>query len=226
MVIIGILMAIFVLPKLTATFKEFNTALPLSTRIVVAITDFMAARPVTILGGLVLLIAGSIAFFRTPVGMRTLDWVLLHFPLINPIVKKINIARFARILSSLMKSGVAIIEGLKVTSDAMENSYYREVIDQTSENVKVGKPLTEALAVDPKLFPFIISQMLAIGEETGNLETILEQIAVHYEQEIDNTMKDLSSIIEPLLLLTIGGVVGVLAIALIGPIYNIGQSIG
>lgn len=225
MVIIGILLAIFVLPKLTSTFKEFNTELPLTTRIVVGFTDFTSAHPSVILIGLVVFVVSFILGLRTEAGKRGFDWFILHMPIINPIIKKINLARFSRILSSMMKSGISIVEGLQVTAEAMDNVYYKEVLMETSANVKLGKPLTQALSQHDKLFPVIVTQMLEVGEETGNIEAILQQLAESLEAEIDNTMKNLSSIIEPLLLLVIGGVVGFLALALISPIYSIGQNI-
>lgn len=224
--IIGIALAIFVLPSLTATFKDFDTDLPVMTKIVISFSDFMAGNAALVIGGLVGIIVGAVAFFRSEIGMRLLDGFLLNMPLVNPVVKKINMARFARILGSLMKSGIAVVQGLQVTGQAMDNVYYREIIEQTGESVKLGKPLTEALAAHDKLFPFIVTQMLAIGEETGNLENILDQLAEHFEAEVDDTMKNMSSIIEPLLLLVIGVVVGFLALALISPIYNISNSIG
>lgn len=225
MLIIGLLMAIFVLPKLTATFKEFNAELPFLTRIVITVTDFMAGHAVLVLGGVVVLVAGVIAFLRTQTGKRALHFFLIHAPAISPIVKKINLARTARILSSMMKSGIAIVEGLGVTAEALDNSYYKTALAQAASNVKVGKPLTEALAKNENLFPFIVTEMLEVGEETGSMENILEQLAQNYEAEIDNTMRNLSSIIEPVLLIVIGVVVGFLAIALISPIYNISQGI-
>jgi len=225
MVIIGVLMAIFVLPQLTATFKDSNVPLPITTKIVVFASDFMSTHAVLVIGGLIVLVGLAIAILRTPPGKRALDWVSLHFFIIGPIVQKINMARFSRIMSSLMASGIAIIEGLNVTALAMENVYYREVILQAAEDVKLGKPLTEALSGSERLFPFIITQMLEVGEETGSLEEIMGQLAEHFEAEVDNTMRNFSSVIEPLLLLFIGGIVGFLALALISPIYNIGQSI-
>lgn len=226
MLIIGIALSIFVLPSLTATFKDFDTDLPVITKIVIAFSDFMAGNAIVVIVGLLVFIGGGIYFLRTSVGKRLLDAFLLRMPLISPVVKKINMARFSRILGSLMKSGVAVVQGLEVTSQAMDNVYYREVIAGASESVKLGKPLTEALSAHDKLFPFIVTQMLTIGEETGNLETILDQLAEHFEAEVDDTMKNMSSIIEPLLLLVIGAVVGFLAMALISPIYNISNSIG
>ena len=174
---------------------------------------------------LIALVGGLVASFKTTAGKRAIDWGLLHFPIINGVIKKINLARFARIMSSLMASGLSVIEGLKVTAQAIDNSYYRELVLNSAEQVRVGKRLTESLSTNSKLFPYITTQMLEIGEETGSLEDIMKQIAEHYEVEVDDTMKNFSSIIEPLLLLTIGVVVGFLALALIMPIYNITQNI-
>jgi type IV pilus assembly protein PilC len=120
---------------------------------------------------------------------------------------------------------VTIIEGLGVAAESVGNVYYREAILETAANVKLGKPITETLAKHEQLFSYLVVQMLSVGEETGSLENILDQLSAHYEAEVDNTMRNLSSIIEPVLLLVIGGVVGFLALALIGPIYNISQTI-
>ncbi len=225
MVIIGIVLAIFVLPKLTGIFKEFNTNLPLMTRIVIVISDFMGGHAFLIMGGTIGIVVGGTWFLRTKVGGIALDWFVLHFPIIGGIVKKINLARFARIMSSLMKSGISIIEGLAVTAQAIDNSYYRAALADAAEQVKLGKPLTETMARNPQLFPFLITQMLEVGEETGSLEDIMLQIAEHFESDVDNVMRNFSSVIEPLLLLFIGTIVGILALALIMPIYNISNSI-
>lgn len=225
MVIIGIVLSIFVLPKLTATFKEFEGTLPITTQAVMWFADFMSAHSIIVLGLLGTLVVSVILFLKSAPGKQTISFIALHMPLVKPVAKKINMARFARILGSLMKSGIAVVQGLEVTSDAMDNVYYRRVLAEAAESVKLGKPLTEALSQHEKLFPFIVTQMLAIGEETGNLETILDQLAEHFEAEVDDTMKNMSSIIEPMLLLTIGVVVGFLALALISPIYNISNSI-
>lgn len=226
MLIIGVLMAVFVLPKLTGIFKEFKAGLPFTTKLIIAFADFMSAHAIIVIGGFIALGVGFVLGLKTRAGQRAMDWFLLHFPATKEIDKKINIARFARVLSSLLKSGINMVEGLQVSGEALENSYYRESLQLASNEVKLGKPITETFERNEHLFPFIIVQMLKVGEETGNLETILEQLAMHYEDEVDNTMKNISSIIEPLLLLVIGGVVGFLALGLISPIYNISQSIG
>jgi type IV pilus assembly protein PilC len=225
MIIIGVLMSIFVLPSLTSTFKDFGAQLPLTTRIVIFISDFMSGHAVVVVLGMIAVVAGLIAAYRTEQGQRIFDAALLHMFVINTIVKKINLARFARILSSLLKSGIPIVQGLEVAGDSMGNVFYKELLHESAISVKVGKPLTEALNKNNSLFPILVVQMLQVGEESGTVEEILGQLALHYEEEVDTTLRNLSSIIEPLLLLVIGGVVGVLALALISPIYSISSSI-
>jgi type IV pilus assembly protein PilC len=225
MVIIGVLMAIFVLPKLTGIFKEFDTELPVMTRVVIAIADFMSAHAVVVIALMIGIIFSIAGFYKTPFGKRAFQLFFLHVIIISPIIKKINLARFARVLSSLLKSGVPIVQGLEVSGNSLSNIPYRDIVMNASSDVKLGKPLADSLGKDNSLFPILVVQMLQVGEESGTVEEILEQLANHYEEEVDTTLRNLSSIIEPLLLLVIGGIVGVLAVALISPIYNISQNI-
>lgn len=225
MVIIGVLMSIFVLPKLTSIFKEFETDLPFMTRVVMAVADFMSANAVITILGMIGIVVGGFLALRTHTGQRYFDIFLLHFPVISGIVKKINLARFSRILSSLLKSGIPIVQALEVASESISSIPYREVVANAAKEVKLGTSLTDSLGKNETLFPVLVVQMLQVGEESGTVEDILEQLAVHYEEQVDTTLRNLSSIIEPLLLLVIGGVVGILAIALISPIYNISQNI-
>lgn len=225
MIAIGVLMSIFVLPKLTSTFKDFGGDLPTAAKIVMAISDFMSGHAVLVIIALVLAGPTFMALLRTNAGKAAMYRASLVIPGIGPLTVKINIARFTRVLSSLLRSGIPIVESLGVAGKSIPNTLYQEAIASAAERVKVGKPLTEVLAEHEKLFPFLIVQMLQVGEETGTLETILEQIATHIESQIDATLKNMSSIIEPLLLLVIGGAVGALAYALIIPIYNIGTNI-
>ena len=225
MLIIGVLMSIFVLPQLTSVFKQFTGDLPPTTKAVMALSDFMSNHSVLAIGSMIGLVAGVIAIYRTHEGKRFFDVVSLHFMAINGIVKKINLARFARILSSLLKSGIPIVQALDVAGDSLDCIPYKELITQTAIDVKVGKSLTDSLSKNETLFPVLVVQMIQVGEESGTVQEILEQLAGHYEEEVDSLLSNLSSVIEPLLLLTIGGVVGVLAMALIAPIYSISQNI-
>jgi len=226
MIVIGVLMSIFVLPKLTSIFKDFDTQLPLITRIVIGFADFASANAFMTLFSMVLFIAAIVGVYSTYEGKKYFHLLFLHFFVINTIVKKVNLARFSRILSSLLKSGIPVVQALEVASDSMGNIPYRELTAETAKDVRLGKTLADSLGKDESLFPPLVVQMLQVGEESGTVEDILEQLAVHYEEDVDNTLRNLSSVIEPLLLLFIGGVVGVLAMALISPIYNISESIG
>ncbi len=225
MVIIGVVMSIYVLPKLTSVFKDFGGELPYATKVLMTFADFMQAHAIMVVVLLVALVLGFLAGLKTPPGKRALDFFLLHFYIINTIVKKINLARYARILSSLLNSGVPIVQSLEVSSDSMGNTFYKDLTAKAAGDVRLGKALSDSLGKDTNLFPILVVQMLQVGEESGTVATILEQIADHYEEEVDTTLRNMSSIIEPLLLLVIGGVVGMLAYALIIPIYSIGQNI-
>ena len=225
MIIIGVLMSIFVLPNLTSVFKDFSADLPATTKFIIAFADFMAGHAVLVIGLMVGIIAGVIGFLKTPLGQRFFDNLLLRFFVINTIVKKVNLARFARVLSSLLKSGIPIVQALEVAGESISNIPYRELILQSAKDVKFGRTLAATLGKDERLFPALVVQMLEVGEESGTVEDILAQLAQHYEEEVDNVLGNMSSIIEPLLLLTIGGVVGFLAVGLIAPIYNIGSNI-
>ncbi|MBP9686336.1 MAG: type II secretion system F family protein [Candidatus Doudnabacteria bacterium] len=225
MLIIAVVMATFVLPKLTSVFKEMGGELPFATRIVVGVSDFMSGHIVLVFVGMVALAGAVMAGLRSRMGKEMIFRLSVYTPGISPLVVKINLARFTRVLSSLLKSGIPIVEALHVAAESIPNTLYKEVLAAAAERVKVGKVLTEVLASHERLFPFLVVQMLQVGEETGNLEEILEQIATHFEAQVDATLKNMSSIIEPILLLIIGGVVGALAYALIIPIYNIGNNI-
>ncbi|MBI5530058.1 MAG: type II secretion system F family protein [Candidatus Doudnabacteria bacterium] len=225
MLIIGVLMSIFVLPNLTSVFKDFGGDLPITTKVVMVFADFMSAHAFLVIAGLIGFVIAFIAFLRTYTGRVLADNFLLRFMVINTIIKKINLARFSRILSSLLKSGIPIVQALDVAADSLDNIPYKDLVKQSAVDVKLGKPLTESLSKNENLFPVLVVQMIQVGEESGTVQEILEQLAGHYEEEVDVTLKNLSSIIEPLLLLFIGGVVGFLAMALIAPIYSISQTI-
>lgn len=225
-VVVGFLLAIFVLPSLLGVFKESNIPLPLTTRIIIAGVNFLQAHTILVLAGAVGIVVGIIAVLRTNQGQRIFDKALLHAPIFGGISKKMNMARFSRIMSSMLKSGTPILEGLQVAADSLGNFEYKDAVALTVQDVKVGKSMATALAKYPNLFVYLVTQMISVGEESGTVDAILEEIAVRYEGEVDDIMNNLSSIIEPVLILGIGSVVGVLALALIGPIYSITQQAG
>lgn len=224
--IVGFLMFTFVLPKLTSTFKDFNVELPLMTRFVISIVDVFAHWGILIL---FLMIGAMVALFywrKTQSGKNVLHKMVFYMPIISGIVTKINQARFVRVLSSLIKSGMPIVQALEVSSNVVGNVYYQRVITNAASRVKIGSPMALAFKKEPKLFSNLVVQMMEVGEESGTTEVVLSEVANFYEAEIDQTMKNLSSILEPVIMMVIGAVVGFLAVALITPIYSITQNIG
>ena len=224
--IVGFLMFTFVLPKLTDTFKDLNVKLPLMTRIVIGVVDFSAHYGVLMLGGLVGLVMFFLYWRKTDQGKTVVHKIVLYLPVFGKIVKKINMARFVRVFSSLIKSGMSIVEALEVSSHVVGNIYYQQVIIDASSKVKIGSPLSSSFKKHPNLFSGLVVQMMEVGEESGTTDQVLAEVANFYESEVDQTMKNLSSILEPVIMMVIGAVVGVLAVALITPIYNITQNIG
>jgi|SRR3989344_1826261 len=225
LLIIGYLMFAFVLPKLTATFEEFDTELPVLTTIIIKTVEVVSQHSILII---VLALFAAAAFWsvhKTRPMTLFLHRLFLNIPVIKTVTRKLNLARFTIIFAGLLRSGMSIVEALSITADTMTNIYYRQALAEASEKVKIGVDLVTVLNNYPKLFTPMVTQMIQVGEETGTMEKSLEQVAIFYEAEIDDTVKNLSSIIEPVLVLVIGAIVGVLALGLIMPIYNIGQSI-
>ena len=222
---IGYLMFTFVLPKLTDSLQQFNTQLPVLTRVIIAVVNVFSQYSLVVLFVFLAAVAGFVAWHRTPAGRRAVHRLLLSLPLISTIIKKLNLARFTIIFGGLLKSGTPIVEALSVTARTMTNVYYEDAIADASEKVKIGVNLVAALERYPKLFTPMVTQMVSVGEESGTMEKVLEEVAVFYEAEVDDTVKNLSSIIEPVLVIVIGAVVGLLAVGLILPIYSITQNI-
>lgn len=225
LVIIGYLMFTFVLPRLTATFKEFNTELPVLTVVIIKTVDILSRYSLLVALGMLVLIVVLWFWHKTESGKLFFHKLNLLMPVIGRLVKKLNLARFTIILGGLLRSGMPIVEALRITANTMTNVYYQRSLTDASEKVKIGVDLVQALEREPKLFTPMVTQMIQVGEESGTMEQVLEEVANFYEAEIDDTVKNLSSIIEPVLMIVIGAVVGLLAVGLILPIYNITQSI-
>ncbi|MBI4049543.1 MAG: type II secretion system F family protein [Candidatus Doudnabacteria bacterium] len=223
--IVGFLMFTFVLPKLTATFNDLNVQLPLMTRVVMATVDIFARYGILIFVLFLLMIIGFFYWRKTESGKKIVHKLVFYIPISSRIVKQINLARFVRTFSSLIKSGMQIVEALEVSSHVVGNIYYQKVISDAAARVKVGSPLATSFKKQPKLFPNLVVEMMEVGEESGTTDQVLAEVANFYETEVDQTMKNLSTILEPVIMMVIGAVVGLLAIALVTPIYNITQSI-
>lgn len=222
--IVGVLMLIYVVPTLTGTFKELNVKIPLTTQIIVMVSDFMVAHIVVVLAMLITFIVGSITFVRSKLGSKIVLRGALHLPVINELIRETYTARAARTLSSLLASGVPVLDALSITKEVVQASIFAKVIEEAEEHVRKGEPLSLSFSEHTELYPILMSDMLTVGEETGKVAEMLKQIAEFYEEDVSEKTKDLSTIIEPVLMLLIGAVVGVFAVSMIAPIYSLSSA--
>jgi type IV pilus assembly protein PilC len=225
MVGIGVAMLVFVVPTLTGVFKEMNVTLPLSTRFVITLSDFMRDHFIIALIGVAVVVAGIYSSLRTVRGQRFFNWLSIRFPVIGLIVRQVNSARTARTLASLTSSGVDIVLSLQITTDVIENVYFKEIIAKAASTIEKGEPISTVFTERPDIFPVFVGEMMSVGEETGKLSSMLKDIAEFYEQEVDQKTKDMSTIIEPFLMVFIGLGVGFFAISMISPMYSLVNAI-
>ncbi|MBP9839898.1 MAG: type II secretion system F family protein [Candidatus Pacebacteria bacterium] len=221
MVVIGILMFAFVVPTLAKTFKELNVDLPASTQFVIFLGNFFSAH--LILSFVILIVVGFLGFmlFRANFMAKYIDYVVLKLPIIGTMAKELNTARTTRTLAALLVSGVSITRAIEITEDVVQNVYYKKVLKEAMLEVEKGAPFSEVFEKHQELYPIMMSEMIQVGEETGKLSDMLMQVAMFYEGEIENKTKNLSTIIEPILMIIIGGGVGFFALSMITPLYSI-----
>lgn len=218
---------IFVIPQIGNVIKNLggpNAELPPVTQVMLAISHFMVQYWYVVVIGLVAIAFFGNRYIHTPKGKITFQTLLLKSPIVGPIVRKVAVARFARTFASLMGAGVNVLEALNVTGKAIGNAVYLKELQQAAVEVQNGKQLSQVLT-GSKLFPAIIPQMLAVGEETGQTDTVLVKVADFYEEEVDTTIDSLSSIIEPVMIVIMGSVVGIIAYSVMGPISNLATQI-
>ncbi|MBU6490897.1 type II secretion system F family protein [Patescibacteria group bacterium] len=223
-VIVGILMLMFVVPTLTKTFAELGVPVPLATQVIVSLSNFMVGNAVFVLVGLVVLVVGGIAFVRSRRGSGVVLSIALRLPVVGELVRETYTARAARTLSSLLSSGVPVLDALSITKDVVHADVFANVVAEAEQRVKKGELLSAPFSEHTKLYPVLMSEMLSVGEETGKVALMLKQIAEFYETDVGEKTKDLSTIIEPVLMLLIGVVVGIFAVAMIQPIYSLSSA--
>lgn len=224
MILVGIGMFIFVLPKITALFKEMNIALPLPTRIVIFISDLVTTRGPLLAIGFVIVVLLLWRALKTNKGQFQWHQLLLKIPIVAPIVLKINLALFSRTLSSLLHTDIPVVQSFQITGSVISNVLYRQAIASVAEELKRGIAIESSLRAFPQLFPPLVTQMVAVGEKSGTLDELLGQLAEFYEDEVDQTMRNLASIIEPVLIVLLGIAVGGLAVAIIMPMYALTEA--
>ena len=214
MLVIGVIMMITVVPKLSETFKELGIDLPFTTRVVITIANLMFQYwfllPILFLA-IILLFKKLLSSSKRR--NKKIDGVLLKIPVISSIIRESNIAYTARTLTALISAGVPIIRSLEIVSKTLDNFYFRETMEVASKEVKKGKKLSDVLKNFPKVYPITFSEMLAIGEETGETADILDKIADFAESEVDHLTKNLSAVIEPVIMIIVGTAIGFFAVS-------------
>lgn len=224
MVGIGIQMVVFVLPKLLIMFDDIGAELPLSTKILIKIVRFTQNHGLFLALAIIVIIALLIWLVRQPKIKRLVHRGTLHLPIAGIIIKKINLASFTLTLSSLLESTIPIIDAVRITGSVQTNITYREALIHVSEALKKGTPLSETLAVYPNLFTPMVVQMIMVGEESGQVDQMLRELSEFYGNEVDNTMKNFSTIVEPVIILIMGVAVAALAVSVIMPMYSLAQN--
>jgi type IV pilus assembly protein PilC len=225
MIGIGILMMIYVMPQITGVFKGMNKELPATTQFLIAASDFMVTYTAYVLLGIIAFVAGMAAFLRSRIGRVCTSWLFVRLPVIGPLAKETNAARTARTLASLLGSGVDVIRSIEITEEVLQNVFYKNILSDARDRVEKGTALSEVFIERTDLYPVLVGEMILVGEETGQIAGMLGELAVYYETEVERKTKDLSTIIEPILMVIIGGGVGFFALALIAPIYSISDGL-
>ncbi|MBD3279725.1 MAG: hypothetical protein GF390_03370 [Candidatus Pacebacteria bacterium] len=220
MIGVGFVMMIFVVPKLTDMYDDFGAELPLATKILIGISNLLVKFWWLLLfgvGGLGLLFK---RWYQTRTGEVLIDTYLFKIPIIGELRKKIILTEFARTLALLLSAGVSLLEALDIVAQAMSSIIYREALQEATERVEKGQALSHAIA-SHDIFPPILHQMIAVGEETGKLDEVLQKLSSYFESESEHAVKNLTTALEPMIMIVLALGVGLMVIAIIMPIYNL-----
>lgn len=220
LIIIGVLMMIYVVPTLSATIKELGVELPLTTKIVIGISDALVSYLIWFLAALSLAIFLFWRALKTARGKAIFDRIILKAPIFGALIKKFNVARFCRTLAYLITSGVPVVKSLEITSSVLGNTLYRAAVREAAVEIQKGKQLNQILGRNREIFQPLVTQMIQVGEETGKISDMLLRLALFFEEDVTSTTKNLSTIIEPILMIFIGAAVGFFAISMLQPIYG------
>lgn len=217
-----------VLPKLGKILTDLggpDAKLPVYTQVLLNFSQFMVSNFVLIFGAIAVLIFFLLRYIKSPKGKYNFHLLLLNTPIVKNIVMKMAVARFSRTFASLMSAGVSVLDALEVTGGAIGNKVIEKELHDAAIQVRNGVPLSDPISKSPH-FPPIVSQMLAVGEETGQIDTILVKVADFYEEEVATLIDGLAAIIEPIMIVVLGGVVGLIAASVMGPIASLSKNIG
>lgn len=221
----GFLVITFILPKITTIIKDLNAPVPWYTAALMQLSDFMNAYWWAVIMVVGAFGVGIAYYLQTDSGKKDWDRIVLKLPVFKLLVKYVCITRFAENFGSLVAGGIPVVRALTITSDVVGNNVYAGILREAAEEVKTGGSISGVLSQHPKEIPSIVSQMIRIGEETGSTSNVLDGVARFYDQEVEVITRNLTSLIEPILIVALGIGVGVLTVGVLLPVYNIASQL-
>ncbi len=224
-IVVGIIM-IFVIPVFQKMFSGFGGELPAATQLVIAISDFLKSNIIYLMVGIfVFIIAFGQTYKRYEPFKKAVHIILLRLPVIGPLIRKVAVAKFTRTLGTLISSGVPILDGLEIVARTANNKVIEEAVMKTRDSIREGKTIAEPLS-ETNVFPPMVVQMIGVGEQTGALDAMLSKIADFYDDEVDNAVAALTSMLEPMMMVFLGGTVGFLVVAMYLPVFKMASMVG
>jgi MSHA biogenesis protein MshG len=212
----------FVIPTFAKIFSDFGSELPLPTRVMIAINDFITHYWAVSILGIILSVVAVILWIRTPPGRYWFDWLKVSIPMFGTLMSKFVLSRFSRIFSTLNSSGLPIMQTLEIATETIGNVYYARTLRKVKEEVKRGEDLSDALA-RAGIFPPLLHQMVSVGETTGKLDEVLGKVSDYYDQDVDYAIKRFSTLIEPLLLAVLATFIFFFALSVFLPLFNLAE---
>ncbi|MDA8165136.1 MAG: type II secretion system F family protein [Desulfobacteraceae bacterium] len=210
---------VFVVPVFQKMFADFGSALPLPTQMVVNMSNFVKHNILYMIGGIIGIVILFKKVYKTDKGRRKIDAIVIDFPIFGPLVRKVAVAKFTRTLGTMLKSGVPILESLNVVARTSGNKVIETAVFRVADSITEGRSIAEPLE-ETGVFPGMVIQMINVGESTGALDAMLEKIADFYDEEVDQAVSNLTAMIEPLMMVFLGGMIGGLVIAMYLPIFS------
>jgi type IV pilus assembly protein PilC len=222
-VVVGVIL-VFVIPTFAKMFADFGSDLPGPTKVVIALSNFLKKYIIVIIAGIFALVFLVKKYYATKNGRKTLDRMALRAPIVGPLIRKVSVAKFTRTLGTLVSSGVPILDGLDIVARTAGNVVVEEAIMKVRQSISEGKTIAEPLA-QSGVFPPMVVQMISVGEATGAMDAMLSKIADFYDDEVDNAVAAMTAMLEPMLMVFLGVVVGGLVIAMYLPIFKIAGAV-
>lgn len=215
----------FIIPKFQEFYAGSGKALPFLTQMIVNLSKFLRTQWHLIILSIIGMVTGSIYYLNTPEGQRKFDEVAINAPVFGDLIQKSSVARMSRTLSTLLSSGIGLIEAIEIAARTSGNYVIEKALIACKDSVTIGKPFHQPLSKQKEI-PVMVSQMVAIGEQSGTTDVMLAKIADFYEDEVENSVKTMTALVEPLLMVVLGGIIAVIMVAMYLPIFGLGDTIG